>query len=57
MRYNFNDRMSVGFLYRFRGTGGPSWDVEDWFTGETIGKISFDDVFSHAFTVLFNFRL
>jgi len=57
IRYDFNDRMGVGFLYRFRGTGGPSWDVEDWWTGATAGKIEFDDVFSHTFTVLFNFRL
>ena len=56
-RYDFNERMGVGFLYRFRGTGGPSWEVEDWYTGNTIGKISLDDVFSHTFTVLFNFRL
>jgi opacity protein-like surface antigen len=57
MRYEFNDRMSVGLMYRFHGTGGPSWDVENWHTGDTIGEISLDDVFSHTFTVLFNFRL
>ena len=57
IRYHFNDRMGVGFLYRFRGTGGPSWEVEDWYTGETFGDIAFDDVFSHTFTVLFNFQL
>ena len=56
LRYDFNDQMGVGFLYRFRGTGGPSWEVEDWWTGATAGDIEFDDVFSHTFTVLFNFR-
>ncbi len=57
IRYDFNDRMGVGFLYRFRGSAGPSWDVEDWYTGATIGELSLDNVYSHTFTVLFNFRL
>jgi opacity protein-like surface antigen len=55
LRYDFNDRMGVGFLYRFRGTGGPSWDVQDYW-GSTIGEIAFDDVFSHTFSVLFSCR-
>jgi hypothetical protein len=45
----------VGFLYRFRGTQGPSWEVEDYY-GYNVGDIAFDDVFSHTFSVLFNFQ-
>jgi opacity protein-like surface antigen len=52
-RYEFNDRMSLGFLYRFRGTEGPSWDVEDDFTGGTIGEIRLDNIYTHTFSVLF----
>jgi len=55
-RYEFNDRMSVGFLYRFRGTGAPSWDVEDDYTGNTIGQISLDNIYTHTFSVLFNMK-
>jgi opacity protein-like surface antigen len=55
LRYHFNDRMGVGLLYRFRGTEGPSWDVENYY-GYTVGEIALDNVYSHTFTVLFNFR-
>jgi opacity protein-like surface antigen len=55
LRYNFNDQMGVALLYRFRGTQGPSWDVEDYY-GFTVGEIALDDVFSHTFSVLYNFR-
>jgi len=55
-RYEFNERMSLGFLYRFRGSGSPEWEVEDWYTGENLGTIEVDDVFTHTFSVLFNMK-
>jgi opacity protein-like surface antigen len=52
VRYEFNDRMGVGLVYRFMGTQGPSWDVESRFLGDDL-KIALDDVFTHSISVLF----
>lgn len=46
-----NDRMSIGAVYKFLGTGAPSWDVEN-----TSGRIRFDEARIHSFGVSFNMK-
>jgi opacity protein-like surface antigen len=54
VRYDFNDRMGVGLMYRFMGTMGPAWDVEgDGFDDE---QIELDDVFTHSISVMFHMQ-
>lgn len=53
VRYEFNDRMGVGLIYRFMGTQGPSWDVESDDFGDDL-KIALDDVFTHSISALFH---
>ena len=52
VRYEFNDRMGVGLLYRFMGAEGASWDVDSDDLGGDL-KIALDDVFTHSVSVLF----
>jgi opacity protein-like surface antigen len=53
VRYEFNERMGVGVIYRFMGVQNASWDVEDAFGGEDL-EIALDDVFTHSISVLFH---
>jgi len=54
LRYEINDRMGVGVLYRYSASQGPSWDVEDWYWDYTIGEIKLDDLRTHTFSLVFN---
>jgi opacity protein-like surface antigen len=54
-RYEFNDRMSLGFLYRFTGSSGPSWDVEDYW-GYDMGQIQLDNLYTQSFALLFSVK-
>lgn len=54
VRYDFNDRMGIGLMYRFMGTMGPEWDVEgDGFGDE---QIALDDIFTHSISVMFHMQ-
>lgn len=53
VRYEFNDRMGVGLVYRFMGAQGACWDVENAGAGEDL-EIAFDDVFTHSISALFH---
>jgi opacity protein-like surface antigen len=53
VRYELNDRMGVGLVYRFMGAQGASWDVENDGAGEDL-EIAFDDVFTHSISALFH---
>lgn len=54
-RYDFHPRMGVGLTYRFLGTGGPSWDVENrWVSRDQ--QIKFGKVHTHAVTAQFNLQ-
>ena len=52
LRYNFNDRMSLGACYKFLGTGNSSWDVE----GAASGHIRIEGLVTHTVGVTFTFR-
>jgi opacity protein-like surface antigen len=52
LRYEFNDRMGVGLIYRFMGTQGASWEVEDAFGADDL-EIELDDLFTHSISVVF----
>jgi opacity protein-like surface antigen len=53
VRYEFNDRMGVGAVYRFMGAQGASWDVENEDVGDDL-EIALDDVFTHSISALFH---
>jgi opacity protein-like surface antigen len=53
VRYEFNDRMGVGLVYRFMGAQGASWEVENEGASEDF-EIAFDDVFTHSISALFH---
>jgi opacity protein-like surface antigen len=52
LRYEFNDRMGVGLIYRFMGSQGAAWEVEDAFDVEDL-EIELDDVFTHSVSIVF----
>ncbi len=54
LRYEFNDAVGVGLIYRFMGAEGSSWDVRDDF-GDDL-HIQFEDVYSHSVSLLFQIR-
>lgn len=54
-RYEFNERMGVGLIYRFMGTQGPSWDVENDDVGGDL-EIAFDDVYTHSISAMFQLQ-
>ena len=53
-RYEFNDRMGVGFGYKFLATGQPSWDVFSFTAGS--GQIRFDNARTHSFLAEFTLK-
>jgi len=53
-RYEFNDRMGVGFGYKFLATGQPSWDVFSFTAGS--GQIRFDNARTHSFLAEFTWK-
>ena len=53
-RYEFNDRMAVGFGYKFLATGEPSWDVFSFSSGS--GQLRFDNVRTHSFLAEFTMK-
>jgi opacity protein-like surface antigen len=53
-RYEFNDRMGVGFGYKFLATGQPSWDVFSFTAGS--GELRFDNARTHAFLAEFTLK-
>ena len=53
-RYEFNDRMGVGFGYKFLATGQPSWDVFSFTAGS--GELRFDNARTHSFLAQFTLR-
>jgi len=52
-RYEFNDRMGVGFGYRFLATGEPRWDA---ISVGGAGKIGFDNARTHSFLAEFTMK-
>ena len=54
-RYEFNDRMGVGFGYKFLATGQPSWDVFS-FTSGSSGQLQIDKARTHSFLAEFTFK-
>ena len=54
-RYEFNDRMGVGFGYKFLATGQPSWDVFS-FTSGSSGELQIDKARTHSFLAEFTFK-
>jgi len=53
-RYEFNDRMAVGFGYKFLATGEPSWDVFSFSSGG--GQLRFDNARTHSFQAEFTMK-
>jgi len=53
-RYEFNDRMGVGFGYKFLATGQPSWDVFSFNAGS--GQLRFDNARTHSFLAEFTLK-
>ena len=53
-RYEFNDRMGVGFGYKFLATGQPSWDVFSFTAGS--GQLRFDNARTHSFLAEFTLK-
>jgi len=53
-RYEFNDRMGVGFGYKFLATGQPSWDVFSFTAGS--GELRFDRARTHSFLAEFTLK-
>ena len=53
-RYEFNDRMGVGFGYKFLATGQPSWDVFSFSAGS--GQLRFDNARTHSFLAEFTLK-
>jgi len=53
-RYEFNDRMGVGFGYKFLATGEPSWDVFSFTAGS--GQLRFDNARTHSFLAEFTLK-
>lgn len=53
-RYEFNDKMGVGFGYKFLATGQPSWDVFSFTAGS--GQLRFDNARTHSFLAEFNLK-
>ena len=54
-RYEFNDRMGVGFGYKFLATGESSWDVFSLTSGSS-GELRFDRSRTHSFLAEFTLR-
>ena len=54
-RYEFNDRMAVGFGYKFLATGEPSWDVFSFNSG-AAGQLRFDKARTHSFIAEFTMK-
>ena len=54
-RYEFNDRMAVGFGYKFLATGEPSWDVFSFNSG-AAGQLRFDKARTHSFLAEFTMK-
>jgi len=54
-RYEFNDRMGVGFGYKFLASGQPSWDVFS-FTSGSSGQLQIDKARTHSFLAEFTFK-
>ncbi len=52
-RYELNDRMGVGFGYRFLATGEPRWDA---LSVGGSGKIGFDNARTHSFLAEFTMK-
>ncbi len=49
MRYEFSDRMGLGFEYRFFGTEGPSWQVGS-------AAVSLDEQRMHSLSFMLDYR-
>jgi opacity protein-like surface antigen len=55
MRYEIDDRWSVGLLYRCMGSSAASWEIEDDFGG-SFGEIGFDDLVTHSISAQFELK-
>ena len=55
-RYEFNERMGVGFGYKFLATGEPSWDVFSFTSAATSGELRFDRARTHSFVAEFTLK-
>jgi opacity protein-like surface antigen len=55
LRFQINEKMSAGVVYKYIVTKGASWDVDDYW-GPSMGEISFDDVGAHAASAFFSMR-
>lgn len=57
VRYDFNDAMGLGLLYRYLGTTGSEWDVDRRSnflnTPFTSDRIEIDDLHSHHLALVF----
>ena len=53
-RYEFNDRMGVGFGYRYLATDQPSWDAFSSTAGS--GELKFDNSRTHSFLAEFTLK-
>lgn len=51
LRYDLNDRMSLGLEYRYFRTTDPSWDGDD-----LPGELRFSEVETHAVSFVFQYR-
>ena len=54
LRYDFNDRCSVGVTYRLLATARQEWDV-DWWTGQDF-RVGVDSVRMHSICLAFTAR-
>ena len=53
-RYEINNRMGVGFGYKYLATAEPSWDVVSSTAGS--GQIRFDNARTHSFLAEFSLK-
>jgi opacity protein-like surface antigen len=55
LRYQINDRMSAGIIYRFFASQSPSWRVENDFDGQKL-DITFDPLYSNTISAQFHIK-
>jgi len=55
LKYQLDDRMSIGISYKYLHSESPDWEAEDVFTG-LDSEISIGDLETHAVTFIFSYK-
>jgi opacity protein-like surface antigen len=55
-RVALNDRMGLGFEYRYFHAGAPTWKSEDDFSNTSSDRMKFGQAETHSFSVTFDWR-